>query len=146
MILKGKRIWLRKYNYKDIPTLYNWRNTFAFRAYCSTRRNEVSLDEFRKEIFKDFKKDRHLQCIILRAGTEIGTIYAYNLNRTDGYVYVPTFIDPKYEKSGYGAEAFSIFTYYLFRSLQLFKVYSEVYSYNTHSLSCFNQPEFVEEG
>ena len=126
--------------------LFQWRNNQRFINYCSTRRNEVTLSEFSKELDGDLKRDRHLQCLILLRDKPIGTIFAYGLNRTDGYVYVTTYIDDTQEKSGYGAEAFALFILHLFKSLELYKIYADVYSHNTHSLKCLKNAGFVEEG
>lgn len=146
LALKGRRIWLKEIINEDVSTLYEWRNDSRFMFYCSTRRNEVSFDEFKKEITMDFKRDRHLQCLILKEKRPIGTIYSYNLNRTDGYVFVTIYLKADYERIGYGVEAFAIFLLHLFQTLQLYKIYAEVYSYNKHSLDCLREAGFVEEG
>jgi RimJ/RimL family protein N-acetyltransferase len=146
LLIEGKRTVLRQIDESDLLTLHEWRNSPSYMGLCSTRRNTVSLCEFRREIAKDFSRDRYLQCIISRKNEAIGTIYAYGLNRSDGHVFVTTYVKPGYEKSGSGAEAFILFVYHLFESLSLYKVYSEVYSYNQHSLSCLKNGGFIEEG
>lgn len=146
LILRGRLIWLKEITNEDLAILYEWRNDFNFMSLCSTRRNEVSFDEFKKEIANDFKRDRHLQCLILKEKIPIGTIYAYNLNRTDGYVFVTIYIVAGYEKAGFGSESFATFLLHLFQSLLLHKIYVEVYSYNKHSLDCLRRAGFVEEG
>lgn len=146
LVLEGRRIWLKEITNEDIGILHEWRNDFNFMSLCSTRRNEISFDEFKKEIAMDLKRDRHLQCLILKEKIPIGTIYSYNLNRTDGYVFVTIYIVASYEKAGFGTESFAIFLFYLFQSLSLHKIYVEVYSYNKHSLACLKKAGFVEEG
>lgn len=146
LILKGRRIWLKEITNEDVDILYEWRNDFNFMSLCSTRRNKVSFDDFKKEIAIDFNWDRHLQCLILKEKIPVGTIYSYNLNRTDGYVFVTTYIAAGYEKVGFGTESFAIFLLHLFQSLLLHKIYVEVYSYNKHSLGCLRKAGFVEEG
>ena len=146
IILKGRRIWLGEIKKEDIPILCEWRNDARFMSHCSTRRNNVLLRDFEKEIEFDFGRDRYLQCMIFKREKPVGTIYSYNLNRTDGYVFVTIYIVGDYEKRGYGVEAFALFLFHLFQTIQLYKVYVEVYSYNQHSLDCLKKAGFIEEG
>lgn len=144
--LRGRRICLHEISDIDLPILHEWRNDPRFMNYCSTRRNHVSLEEFKEELSRDFKRDRYLQCLILGGDRAIGTIYAHGVNQTDGHAFITTYLAPDYEKIGYGAEAFALFLFYLFQELQLYKVYTEVYSYNEHPLRCLKDTGFVEEG
>ncbi len=145
--IEGRLVSLREIQESDLSTLHLWRNSDSYRKYCSTRRNIVSFEEFKKEIGHDLAKDRFLQCVILNRKSEsVGSIFAYGLNRTDGYIFVTTYVDPRYEKKGLGAEAFALFIQHLFRSLDLYKLYTEAYSYNEHSIRCMTEIGLVEEG
>lgn len=130
----------------DIPILHKWRNETGFRGFCSTRRNELGADEFEQELARDFDRDRHLQMLVRHAGTPVGTIYSYSFNRTDGHAFVTTYVDPRYERMGYGAEAFMLFAYHLFTTYSLFKLYTDVYEHNDHSYRCLSRAGFAEEG
>ena len=141
------RLVLQEITGDDFSILHAWRNESRFTTYCSTRRNQVSAEDFRRELASDFNRDRCLQCMILHRGIAIGTIYAYGMNHTDRYAFVTTYLTASAEHRGYGAEAFVFFVEYLFEQLDLYKIYSEVYEYNTHSLSCLrNAGLFSEEG
>lgn len=147
IVLRGRRLILREITREDIPILLEWRNSSQFRDYCSTRRNEVTLEDFTSELSADFAKDRYLQFLIIRRGVPIGTIYAYGVNQTDKYAYITVFLFKDYERFfGYGVESFAIFTLFLFRKLDLYKVYTEAYSYNEHSITCLTRAGFTEEG
>lgn len=146
IILKGRWVWLREIKKEDIPVLCAWRNDARFMSYCSTRRNNVSLREFEKEIEFDFGRDRHLQCMIFQRERPVGTVYSYNLNHTDGYIFVTLYIVDDCVKRGYGVEAFALFLHHLFQTIKLYKVYAEVYAYNQHSLDCLKKAGFIEEG
>lgn len=148
-IIETKRLNLRSINNRDLPILHSWRNSSTFRKYCSTRRNVVSYESFKKELENDFKNDRHGQLIALRKRDTllVGTIWTYNMNPTDGHVCVTTFVDPLHEKNGYGVEMFAAVMHSLFTSFPtLNKIYTEVYSYNEHSLSIMKKFGFLEEG
>ena len=142
----GRSVSLRQIEESDFPTLYVWRNSNSYRKYCSTRRDKISYDEYREEMRRDLAKDRHLQCVILHGSKVIGTIFSYGMNRTDGYTFITTYIEDAYDKKGYGAEAFALFSLHLFRSSDLYKIYTEAYSYNAHSIKCIQRAGLREEG
>ena len=132
----------------DLSILCEWRNSDVFLKNCSNRRNHVTVEEFAIELKKDFERDRHEQFIIelRRAGEPIGTIYSYNFRSADGYAFVTTFLADGFRNKGYGAEAFAIFLYHLFTVHDLYKVYTEIYSYNGDSLKAMQGAGFTEEG
>lgn len=144
--LKGRFVTLQEITEDDVSTLFRWRNDPIFTGYCSTRRNLVDIVQFRRELRSDLEKDRHLQCIILRKQNPVGTIYSYNLNQTDGYVFVTLYITEPFCKRGYGAETLGLFTLYLFQEFGLYKIYVEVYSYNWSVLQALLKSGFEEEG
>lgn len=146
IVLHGRRIELRAIEDVDIPVLCEWRNSERFMDLCSTRRNSVTIQEFRDELQRDFSRDRHVQMLICKGEIPIGTIYSYNFNQTDGYVFVTTFLTESCGKKGYGAEAFAVFMFYLFHEFGLHKIYTEAYSYNNESLSAMKNAGLVEEG
>jgi RimJ/RimL family protein N-acetyltransferase len=148
MDLQGRRIYLRYCNEHDITLLFRWRNSEEFRSKCSIRRNKINLDDFKKELERDFQRDRHVQMMIIRKkdGVPIGTVYSYGYRKTDGYAFITIFLSREYQFSGYGIEAIALFLWYLFSEFLLFKIYMEVYEYNTQSLSCICGAGFAEEG
>lgn len=148
MRLEYKSLYLRLITNTDIDQLYEWRNSLDFRSYCSNRQAQVTKEVFVRELKADFGKDRHQQFMIIRKkdNLPVGTIFSYNLNHADGYVFITTFLDEKYRRVGYGALAFSLFSTHLFEEYGLHKIYCEVYSYNTYSLKSLLNGGFIEEG
>lgn len=144
--ISARGVVLTEVTESDLQILFKWRNSSHYMNSCSTRRNILDLDQFKNELISDFKKDRHIQYMIKFGLKPIGTIYSYNLNKTDGFVYVTTYLEKGNEHRGYGAIAFSLFVNFLFESLELFKIYCDVYSYNTESLKVLKNAGFVEEG
>lgn len=145
-VLKGTFLELHELQERHFPALFSWRNADDFMRLCSTRRNPVSPEEFREEMRRDINKDRHEQFMIVRDKECIGTIYSYNLNRTDGHVFVTTFVAGPWRNRGYGARSMVVFLEYLFREFGLYKVYADVYSYNSESLNALASGGFAEEG
>lgn len=148
-IVETRRLLLKPISEVNLKTLHQWRNEPDFRKMCSNRREEISFEEFKKELKCDFERDRHLQMVIWlkRTGAPIGTIYSYGFKATDGYVFVTTFLDSVHQgRGGYGVEAFAAFVQYLFAYLPLFKIYLEVYEYNRASFSLMRRAGLSEEG
>lgn len=148
MILQGRRVSLRHIERRDLEALWRWRNSLSFRKLCSVRRDEIGLEDFERELVADFERDRHEQFMIREncGRTAIGTIYSYNLNLDDGFVFMTVFLEEAWVRKGYGADAFVLFLHHLFESHPLHKIYTEVYGYNETSLSAMLGGGFVEEG
>lgn len=145
-ILKGRSLELHDLREDHLQVLFSWRNDADFMRLCSTRRNSVSIEEFKTELTSDLGKDRHTQFLIVRSGEYIGTMYSYNYNRTDGHAFVTTFLCGLWRNRGCGAEAMIVFLEYLFREFGLYKVYADVYTYNRESLNALTSGGFTEEG
>lgn len=131
-----------------MPMLLAWRNCEDFRSFCTMRRTELTTAEFEAELNRDFSFDRHLQLMICRLsdGEPVGTIYSYNLNRYDGYVYITTYIDETHRNSFYAVSALALLMKHLFEEFGLFKIYCEVYSHNQNCLPLFEKTGWTKEG
>lgn len=150
--LETRRIMLKPIEESDYPVLHKWRNEFRFLSLFSARREVVSLDNFIKEIRREFERNRHLQFMILRKkdAAVLGTTFSFKLNQVDGYIFVNIYISEEYENRGYGAEAVAVLVCYLFKFLPIHKVCLEVFEYNCLSLSTLRNAVsscgFREEG
>ena len=149
--LKTSRIVLRPIEESDYPVLHKWRNEFRFISLFSARREVVSFENFVKEIKREFERNRHLQFIIERRDKNIpvGTIFSFNFNQIDGYIFINVYIDSLHENRGYGVEAIILLAHYLFLFLPIRKICFEVFGYNQLSLSTMRSGElygFYEEG
>jgi RimJ/RimL family protein N-acetyltransferase len=134
---------------QHLQTLIEWRNSEDFLRYCTNRKNTVTMDGFKKELERDFRSDRHAQYIILRRSDQepIGTIYSYNLNLSDGNVFVSTYLKRGSRSRLYGFEAVTAFCLWLFETHpEIYKLYMDVYEYNQISLSSLRKAGFKEEG
>ncbi|MDP3729853.1 MAG: GNAT family protein [bacterium] len=147
-ILETRRIRLRPIEEKDFPILHMWRNEVEYIKMCSNRRNPVNFEKFVAELKHDSQKNRHLQLLIeiQEKNISIGTIFSFDLNFTDGYVFIAIYLTSEYQKRGYGAEAGILFLCYLFDHFPLHKIYFETFGYNRHSLSTLKTAKFIEEG
>lgn len=136
---------------EDIPILWKWRNTQEFVDMCTVRKSQISMTEFVSELKDDFNRDRFCQMMIMvKKGVEsvpAGTIFCYGFNRYHGYIFVTIYMIQDFQMKGYGAEAFAVFIDWLFSSEhELHKVYADVYSINSRSISCLKNAGFTQEG
>lgn len=148
MDITGNRVFLRPLTEDHLPILHEWRNSESFINLCSMRRNIVSFEDFQKELRSDFRRDRYQQMIVYRISQPcpIGTIFSYNFNQMDGHVFLTTYIEDKLNGIGYGAEAFFLYGLELFKKFNLYKIYTDIYSYNKLSISTLKHYSFVQEG
>lgn len=146
--IESKNVVLEELTDLHLTTLCQWRNEDDFMKNCSMRKNLVSFEEFAQELYSDFEKDRHVQFVIFRRRDmkPIGTIYSYSYSKRDAYCFITTYITSLFEDRGYGAESFANFMGYLFDMFGLFKIYNDVYDFNTDSLKMLQKAGFKIEG
>ena len=146
--IESKNIVLQELSESHIPLLHKWRNEEYFMKNCTMRKYRVSLEEFSEELKKDFEMDRHVQFLIFRKQDmqPIGTIYSYSYSKRDGHCFITTYIIPGMHSRGYGAEAFANFMKHLIDVFCLFKIYNDVYTFNSDSLRMLLKAGFQIEG
>jgi RimJ/RimL family protein N-acetyltransferase len=64
----------------------------------------------------------------------------------DGYGFITVFLDQASRGTGYGVDAFLLLAAHLFEAENLYKVYMDVYAYNTFSRRIFRDARLEEEG
>jgi RimJ/RimL family protein N-acetyltransferase len=148
MKLETKDILLRPISESDLQILHAWRNTDSYMSLFVNRRNLASFEEFKFEFKKDLERQRHVQFLIVfkKTGEPIGLIYSYNANMIDGYVFMGTYIDDRFQRRGYGALATILFIKHLFDVYPIQKICLDIFSYNTASISGSVNLGFAKEG
>ncbi len=148
MPIENRVVSLREIEASDLPQLHAWRNDSCWLLRCSHRRTAVSFEEFVAELENDFNFDRHLQMVIelISSKESIGTIWSYGYRPDDSIASVSIFLAEKFRLRGFGIYAMFLFLQHLFDKYELFKVYTDVYSYNRESLSLLDRFGFVREG
>ena len=135
-------IYLQPFSFEStdhLLALFRFRNSEEYISYC-TGRTLVDYELFLDEIEIDFNRDKHSQSMILHKQYGIvGTVWSYNYNINDNYVYSSIFIENSYIKHGFGPSALLKFCDYLFESTKLYKIYFEVYEYNSHSIKILSR-------
>ncbi len=139
---------LRPLEESDLRTLYVWRNESEFLSLFSPRRTVVSYEKFVAEHKRDMERERHLQFIAENEekAEALGTIYSYNLNLVDGYVFMGGYMPKETRGFDYGAICCALYISYLFEFFPLHKIYFEALGYNKFSLPMLQNFGFIEEG
>lgn len=144
--IEGKNIVLQKINNYNIYLLYEWRNNPSFLRYLTARPKIASFEDFQLELERDFTRDRHLQYLISYRNTFFGTIYSYSYNNYDRYYFISIFTLLEFKNSGLGITAVAIFCKYLFKRYNLFKIYFDIYDFNSQLVSALIKRSFKIEG
>ncbi len=145
--LCGRSVTLRPMNTGDLQILFEFRNSFDFREYCSLRKNIISFDEFKTEIEKDLLNDRREQLVIeSTAGEVIGTIFLYALSKLHRNAFVTIFISENFKHKWYGAESFGIYVDYVIKKYNLHKISVDFYSNNIGIRKMLDNANFIQEG
>ncbi len=145
----GKYVLLTPFLKSETEQMFQWRNSKDFINLCTNRRYAVTYSEFISELEYDFYHSRHEQYIIRRKYdlTPIGTIFSYEYNHSDGFVFITTFISSQFKNSLFGVEAHLLMIYQLFFRFEgLFKIYCDVYFGNKTSLSLLKRGGYEIEG
>jgi len=137
-MLKGKKIYLRTLEKKDIVTLYRLCNEEKVKTY-NTIPNDIQSNN------KD-KKLRKALSIINEKNVLIGFITYKESNYSDVVYSIGITIGSKYWGRKYGQDAIKTLLKYLFEEQNAIRVELEVIKCNLRAISCYKKCGFVEEG
>lgn len=140
------KIDFQKITDNNLFLLYECRNEIDFLSNLTSRKQLESFEQFKEEIQRDFKIDRHCQFLVFFKGNFIGTVYSYNYNKYDNYCFVSLYTTKKYQGKGIGVLSTILFCKQLFEELKIFKVYLDVYEYNEGIISVLKKRQISLEG
>ncbi len=142
-----KRVRLVPLRDVHLPILHHWRNSATFLRNCTNRRSGIDYSGFVAELNGDFRRDRHEQFVVQRKsdGEFIGTVYSYNFNRVDAYAFITIFLQDDKQHLGYGVDGVALLLQHLFTTRGLFKVYMEVYEYNSAVINVIKKTGVMTE-
>jgi len=135
IFLQGKKVNLRPLNILDAPTITRWINDPEVREFISAilPRTENFEEEWIKKLGSD-DKDIVLSIETIE-GFFIGLMGVHQINWKDKVCSTGAIIGEKeYWGKGYGTDAKMVLLSYIFNTLNLHKVCSQVYAFNKRSL------------
>lgn len=130
--LETARLLIRPVKDSDEPVLQAWRGQ----------------EEYRKFVFSGNKQHYHLQFMVCRKkdAEPVGVVYTFSYNERDGYLFFNIFLQEKYRRLGYGAEACALAICHIFNTTPLYKMYCDAMSSNFPAVSLNRAGKFAEEG
>ncbi len=147
MTILGKRIRLRAIERSDIPTFVHWFND------PEVTKNLVlylPLSQAQEERWFEAQLEDKNRCVLgieTLDGKLIGNIGLENINWKDSRAELGIVIgDKEYWDNGYGSEAIITLLDFVFRQMNLHRVYLRVYEDNKRAIRCYEKCGFKLEG
>ncbi len=144
----GKRVYLSPITREDIPLITSWVNNPEINQFLTTTTPmsiESELEWFEK--LKDRKDDIVFAIRFVENDHIIGVMGLHRIHYIHGTASTGSFIGlPENRGRGYGTEAKMLLLEYAFHTLDLHKVYAEVYDFNPASKRCMEKCGYHEEG
>lgn len=148
--LKGNHLYLRALEQKDLDFLYELENNVAVWEISGTvtpfSRNvlQLYLDNAHRDIF-DVKQLRLVICTNNHDTIGLIDVFDFDPNHKRAGIGIVVLDNAKRNK-GFGAEALTLLTNYVFEVLDLRQVYANILEDNVASLHVFKKLGFVEIG
>lgn len=151
MIINSKRIILRDWKDEDIIDLQNGLNNINVSKWLSsvpypyTKQDAESFIAFSKQVGENLKNI--MLAIVLKENNKvIGGTSIENINTKDGTAGGGIWINEKYQKNGYGIEAFSTRAKYCFEKLNLRRLENGYFTGNEKSKNMQHKLGYKDEG
>lgn len=134
-MLKGKKVYLRLLERRDIGIIYNLCNDEKVKIYNSIP----------DEVDKKKNKLRKALSIINEKNVLIGFITYKESNYCSNVYSIGITIGSRFWNRGYGQDAINTLNKYLFEELNAIRIELEVIRCNIRAISCYKKCGFVEE-
>ena len=149
-MLRGQRLILRAIRRSDIPFFLKWYNDPEVTQFVTLYLPITEMQEERwieELILKRQGQDIVLVIEVTENNNPIGTCGLHKINHKDRNAEI-TFIIGEKEvwKQGYGTEAAKILIEYAFNQLNLIRLSTGAYSFNTRSIQHLERLGFQKEG
>lgn len=137
---------LRPIGREDYPAFFQWRTDMLNVHLWMSVRRVPTFEEFAAEMDQVLRSAITFLICDKESGERIGFTQAYNMNLSDGWCFILTYLLPDYRWRRHGSEASIAFFDYLFRNFNLRKIYMDVNEFNSGFLNAALQSGLVEEG
>jgi len=144
--LIGERIYLSPVNKEDVEIYTKWLNDESVAVNLGQYAKVISLNSEEK-ILEEMTSEGYNFAIVKNDDTLIGNIGLFSINHICRSAYTGLFIGEKENRGkGYGAEALRLVLDFGFNALNLHNIMLNVYSDNTHAITCYKNVGFTEFG
>ena len=151
MKISGKRIILRSWRNEDVEDLVEGLNNInvskwlAAVPYPYTRENARDFINYAKQSEKN-SKDLMFAIVLKESNKVIGGTTIQNINKKDGICTGGIWLNEKYQRNGYGTEAFSLRAEYCFEVLGLRRLENGYFAGNEKSKKMQEKLGYKSEG
>lgn len=151
-MIKGENIGLRAVEKEDLPYLRDWRNITTFRKHFREVR-ELSLTD-QESWFDSLQKTKHINYMFtivnLKTGQLLGAAGLLYINwviRSSDFSFYIGYEEEYIGKNGIAKEAAQLLIDYGFKSLNLHKIWMELYEFDTQKIKFFTKYfDFKQDG
>ena len=151
MIIESERLILRSWEYEEIDDLIEGLNNInvskwlAAVPYPYTKKDAEKFIDYAKQLDKD-SKGMMLAIVLKENNKVIGGTSIESINKKDGTAGGGIWLNEKYQKNGYGTEAFSTRIKYAFEVLGLRRIENGYFSGNEKSKNMQHKLGYKDEG
>lgn len=139
-MLKGKKIYLRLLERKDISILYKLCNEEKVKRY-NIIQNDIQVNKYNKE-----KGNLRKALSIINEKNVLVGFITYKENNYCKNVYsIGITIGSRYWNRSYGQDSIKVLLNYLFEELNAIRIELEVIKSNFRAINCYKKCGFVEE-
>ena len=150
MVIEGERIILRSWTDKDVPALVDGLNNYEVAKWMASVPFPYTEEDAKYFInrAKNYDENEKMAfAIVLKETNEvIGGTEIAGINKKDGLAGGGIWLNEKYQKNGYGTEAFSTKIKYCFEVLDLRKIENGYFPGNEKSRKMQLKLGFQDEG
>ncbi|WP_349408312.1 GNAT family protein [Pseudalkalibacillus sp. SCS-8] len=154
--IKGDKVILRDLQDDDLDDLYYWNYEAADREHLKWngpyyKRPAMEKEEFKKTLDDDFHRiatDQTRKLLVIEVDRRlIGTVNWYWEDEVTNWLSNGIVIfDSRYWSGGYGTEAFTLWTDYIFKNMDVVRVGISTWSGNDRMIRLARKIGMVEEG
>jgi RimJ/RimL family protein N-acetyltransferase len=145
LVLQTRSICLREIEDRDLPVIFQWRNSDKFRFLLHYNTAAISYEEFRQEFAVDSEMFR-FRLLIEKIGNKapVGMIYTDCFSERFKSCFINIYVAEPFERKGFGMHAFVLLAIFLFEHEDLNKLFAHAFDSNHHSISCIRNLGFRE--
>lgn len=149
MLFNGERVRLRKMSIEDVAIYHKWRNDIEVMQFTNPSLDVFTYTDTEKFVNSIIESHNSKGYMIeeVKTGKPIGVTSLINIDYGNRNAECIIDIgDKDYWGKGFGRESFKLLLDFVFKELNLHKVYLRVFSFNERAINLYNSFGFDEEG
>lgn len=145
-MLKGKKIYLRSVEKRDVNIFYNYSTDKEIRKFDGGNMILPSIESVMQHFDEIMNISRKTLSIINEKGVLVGYLTYKEFEDTNNIYSIGITIGSQFWGRGYGQDSIKVLLEYLFMYRGAQRVELEVVDYNTRAINCYEKCGFIIEG